>query len=177
MKIIARSTSKKILLLSLFFIASGHLYADDNEKDDNRNPQGCEDTGYQFNLNTLQLLPREAGLTQSMYFLKNTANQKLTLYQMREEDSSRSMYLNHQIGLGEWAVFSTTETKVNFICTVPDGKSSYGKIVNCADNIKVCEYPRVKYGMNNRGNYWLVNSTTKNGAIREVVRYGIIPAV
>ena len=88
MKTIARSTMdfrkklmKKTLLLSLFFIASGHLYAASEDKEDERNPQGCENTGYEFNLNTLKLLPQEAGVTQSMYFLKNTANQKLTLFQ------------------------------------------------------------------------------------------------
>lgn len=175
MKTIASVLIKKALLLSLCVVASGHLYAE--EKEDNRNPLGCKDVGYQYNLNTLQLLARDAGMSQSMYFLYNTSNQKVTLYQMRDEDSSRSMYLNHEIGAGEWAVLSTTDNKMKFICTAPEANSRYGKIVNCSDNVRVCEYTNVKYGMNNRGNYWLVNSTTKNGAIREVVRYGIIPAI
>ena len=41
--------------------------------------------------------------------------------------------------------------------------------------LKVCEYVRVKYGMNNSSNPWLVRSNASSGAIREVVQYGIIP--
>lgn len=163
-------------MLCLLGSLSSYAYATE-PVEDNRNPQGCRDIGYEFNLNSLHLLSKNAGLTQSMYFLYNTSRQKLTLYQMRGEESSRSTYLNHEIGAGEWAVLSTTDIKMKFVCTIPESASRYGKIVNCSDNLRVCEYTNVKYGMNNRGNYWLVNSTTKNGAIREVVRYGIIPAV
>ena len=34
---------------------------------------------------------------------------------------------------------------------------------------------RVKYGLNNKGNYWLVGSNTSGGAVNEVLHYGIIP--
>ncbi|MDP1602348.1 MAG: endopeptidase IV [Legionella sp.] len=174
MKNIANSPVKKALLLSLLLTGSGNLYA---EKEDNRNPLGCNDVGYEFVMDTLHLVPGKAGPSQSLYFLFNTLREKVTLYQMRDEDSSHSMYLNHAINPEQWAVLSTTERKVKYICTVPDGKSQYGKIVDCATSLRICEYTNVKYGMNNRGNYWLVNSNTRNGAIREVVRYGIIPAI
>jgi hypothetical protein len=175
MKNIANSPVKKALLLSVLVAGSATLYA--AEKEDNRNPLGCRDVGYEFVMDTLHLLPSKAGPSQSLYFLFNAQPVKVSLYQMRDEDSSRSMYLNHTINPGQWAVLSTTERKVKYICTVPEGKSQYGKIVDCATSIRVCEYTNVKYGMNNRGNYWLVNSNTRNGAIREVVRYGIIPAI
>ena len=69
----------------------------------------------------------------------------------------------------------SSSERMKYICTVHDGKSSHGRIVDCANSLKVCEYARVKYGMNNRGNYWLVQGNTRSGAIREVVYYGIIP--
>ncbi len=147
------------------------------EKDDNRNPLGCNDVGYTFDLKTLQLLPEHAGAGQSLYFIFNKSKQPITLFQMRDLDSSRSMYFNHKIDTAHWAVLATCESKMKYICTIDDGQSHYGKVVDCKDHLRICEYDNVKFGMNNKGNYWLVNSNNRNAAVREVVRYGIIPAV
>lgn len=165
----------KVFGLSLLMMASGTLFAE--EKEDDRFPSGCRDTGYQFELKTVQLLPHTTASRQSMYFLYNSLPEKVTLFQMRDGESSRSMFLNHVISPRQWAVLSTSEKKVKYICTVPEKNSRYGKIIDCKESLKVCEFTNVKYGLNNRGNYWLVNSNTKNGALREVVRYGIIPAI
>jgi hypothetical protein len=177
---IVRKTPVRVVVLSLLFIASGNIAATTapiEEKDNNKNPLGCRNVGYQFDMKTVHLLPTEFGHKQSMYFLFNKLGQKVTLYQMRDEDSSRSMYLNHVINAGQWAVLSTSEPKVKYICTVPDNKLPHGQIVDCGESLKVCEYTNVKFGMNNRGNYWLVNSNTRGGALQEVLRYGIIPAI
>jgi len=158
------------MVLSLSNIA----FAGDDENDV-RNPLGCLDVGYEFELKTLSLFPKEAGTRNSLYFIRNKSNQRVNLYQMRQGDSSLSMFLNHDIHPNRWAVLSTCEQEVKYICTVDDRKSKYGKIVDCADNLQVCEFARVRFGLNNRGNHWIVNSNTRNGAVREVVRYGIIP--
>jgi len=139
-----------------------------------RSPLGCRDVGYTFDLNVLQILPRSTGDDQSLYFMFNKTDKAINLYQMRQSESSQSVYLNHVIHPHRWAVLSSSE-RMNYICTMDDRKTSHGKIVDCADSLNVCEYARVKYGMNNRGNYWLARSNSRNGAIREVVYYGIIP--
>ena len=144
------------------------------EKED-KSPLGCRDVGYQFELKTLKLLPKEAGARQSLYFIFNARSNNVNLYQMLKDDSTRSMYLNHVITARQWSVLSTSEKELKYICTVDDPKMTYGKIVDCAESLKVCEYARVKYGMNNTGNYWLVNSNTSGGAVNEVLHYGIIP--
>lgn len=171
----ASGKTLKVLGLSLLMTACGTLFAE--EKEDDRFPLGCRDTGYQFELKTVHLMPHTTASRQSMYFLFNSRSDKVNLFQMRDDESSRSMFLNHVINPRQWAVLSTSEKKVKYICTVPEKNSRYGKIVDCGDSLKVCEFTNVKYGLNNRGNYWLVNSNTKNGALREVVRYGIIPAI
>lgn len=165
-----------VFLISMLLGSDAFAAKEAKEVEDNRMPLGCYNAGYQFDLKTLRLLPGEAGERQSMYFIFNTLNQKISLYQMRNEESSRSMYLNHVINARQWAVLSTSEKQVKFICTVPEAKSNYGKIVDCSESVQVCEYTNVRYGLNNRGNYWIVNSNTRNGALREVVHYGIIPA-
>ncbi|AHE66398.1 hypothetical protein [Legionella oakridgensis] len=145
------------------------------EKEDASNPLGCRDVGYQFQLKILELLPEEAGERNSLYFVFNKLDKPINLYQMRHGESSRSIYLNHLIQPKQWAVLSTCEKQLKYICTVDDSKSHYGKVVDCEQSVQVCEFARVRFGLNNRGNHWIVNSNTKGGAVREVVHYGIIP--
>lgn len=167
---------KKIILMLLPLVClTENSWAARGE--DSSNPTGCRDVGYQFDLKTLQFLPEKAGARQSMYFIYNKRGETVNLYQMRGNEGTRSLYLNHVISQKQWGVLSTNEKKLKFICTVNDPAFHYGRIVDCADSLQVCEYTNVKYGLNNKGNYWLVNSNTKNEAVRSVVRYGIIPAV
>ena len=146
-----------------------------NADDLTRNPLGCRDVGYKFAMNTLRVLPSSPGDRQSLYFLMNTANQPVHLYQMLPNSSTRSTYLNHTIRGQEWAVLATSMPEVTYICTVDQAGNSYGKIVQCADHLKICEYTRVRFGLNNRGNFWVVSSNSRGGAVGDVVRYGIIP--
>ncbi len=143
--------------------------------DDIKSPLGCRDVGYQYELKVLKLLPSAVGDRNSLYFFFNKLNQPITLYQMLGDDGARSMHLNHVVNARQWAALSTSEQSLKYICSKGDGKSTYGEIVDCADSIKVCEYARVTYGMNNRGNIWLVKSNTRQGAVQEVLNYGIIP--
>lgn len=160
-------------MLCLSSMVSMNSFAEDTEA---KRPLGCKDVGYEFELKILRLLPLETNDKQSLYFIFNSLTDKsINLYQMRQEDSTRSIYMNHVIRPRQWAVLSTSEPEVRYICTTNDGKSNYGKVVDCAESLKVCEYARVKYGMNNRGNYWLVDGNTSTGAVYEVLHYGIIP--
>jgi hypothetical protein len=161
-----------VLIYGVFF---GTTLGFSAEKRDDKSPLGCRDVGYQFELKVLELLPGETGEKQSLYFIFNALSKPIHLYQMLKDDSSRSMFLNHEISPRQWAVLSTSEKEVKYICTIDDPKLSYGKIVDCSQSLKVCEYTRVKYGMNNKGNYWLVKSNTSGGAVNQVIHYGIIP--
>jgi hypothetical protein len=148
----------------------------DSEKE-TRYPIGCRPVGYAESLKVLSLFPGKEGALQSMYFFYNKRPETVSLYQMRDKDSEYSTRYNHSIKGGAWAVLAVGEPHVKFICSLGDGKKEYGQILDCADTIKVCEYVNVKFGLNNKGNYWIVDSNTRNGAVNEVVHYGIIPAV
>lgn len=186
------NTIKKITSISLMFclgLISTHLEAAKPkkndpkemqakaEKEEARFPIGCKPVGYKESLKVLSLFPGKEGALQSLYFFFNKSPQTVSLYQMRDEDSQYTTRYNHTIGGRQWAALATGEPLVRFICTLGDGKKSYGKIIDCADTIKVCEYVNVKFGLNNKGNYWIVDGTTRNGAVNEVVHYGIIPGV
>ena len=143
--------------------------------DESKSPLGCRDMGYQFKLNVMKIQPEAAGDRQSLYFVFNRLNRPVNLYQMLGEDSVRTMALNHVINAQQWSILATGEKELKYICTVDDAKSKHGKIVSCSDSVKVCEYARVKFGLNNRGNYWISSSTNRNRAVADALHYGIIP--
>ncbi|MCP0914095.1 endopeptidase IV [Legionella sp. 27cVA30] len=178
-KTIMRNATLPLLLcvcgISLAQAAAPSAPKKEKPNEERQNPLGCRDVGYQFELKVLELLPEAAGERNSLYFILNKLDKPINLYQMRSNDSARSMYLNHVIQGNQWAVLSTCEKNLKYICTVNEGKSPYGKIVDCGESLQVCEYARVRFGLNNRGNYWVVKSTNRSGAVREVVHYGIIP--
>lgn len=146
-------------------------------KEDTRFPIGCKPVGYQQRLKVLSLFPGQEGALQSLYFFYNQLPQTISLYQMYDEGSEYSARFNHSIRPNQWAALATGEPLVKFICTLGDGKKSYGKIVDCAETVKVCEYVNVKFGLNNKGNFWVSDGNSRNGAVNDVVRYGIIPGV
>lgn len=145
------------------------------KENDFKPPLGCRDAGYKFDLRLLKVLPGEDGQRHSLYFVYNMLDKPINLYQMRPNDGTGSLYLNHTIRGGQWGVLSTCEKEIKYICTVDDDQSSHGKIVDCAQGLRICEYANVAFGLNTRGNHWLVSSSSKNSAVRQVVHYGIIP--
>ena len=167
------------IYIGLFCLCMQAYSAAINSDNDNRNPLGCRDVGYNFELNTLLLTPGESGSRQSLYFIFNKLTEPINLYQMRADEGMRTLYLNHSIQQQQWAVLATSEKTLRFLCTINLSAakvSHYGRIVNCSDSIKICEYNNVIFGLNNRGNYWLNNSYSRNGAVNAVVHYGVIPA-
>jgi hypothetical protein len=165
---------KNLIALSLT-MSTLTAFADKAKEDESRSPLGCRDQGYVFKLNVLKVLPQAEGDKQSLFFIYNKLNKPINMYQMLGDASTESTYLNHVINSKQWAVLATSEPELNYICAIDSSASSHGKIVDCAESVKVCEYARVKFGLNNRGNYWFVNSNSRNGAVRDVTNYGIIP--
>ncbi|TAL59686.1 MAG: endopeptidase IV [Legionella sp.] len=152
--------------------------ADQREiKDNHRFPTGCRPVGYKEALKIITLYPGKEGALQSMFFFYNQRAEPVSLYQMNDKISAYSTRFNHTIRGNAWAVLATGEPEVKFICSLGDGKKDYGQILDCAETIKICEYVNVKFGLNNKGNFWIVDGNTRNGAVNEVVRYGIIPGV
>ena len=140
-----------------------------------QNPLGCKDLGYKFVFNTLTILPESVGERQSLYFVFNKLNKPVKLYHMTHNNSELRTSLDHTINPSQWAVLATSEQELKYICTVDNTASQHGHVINCRDSLKLCEYTKVKFGMNNRGNFWMPGSNTRGGAVGDVVRYGIIP--
>lgn len=179
MKIITKTLCGSLSLLavsSLLTLAAGTAFAKSADVE-SRLPTGCKSVGFKHYLKALSLFPGDEGAKQSMYFIFNKLSQPVNLYEMRDKESEFTARLTHAVHANSWAVLAASEPEIKFACALGDGKSAYGKVVDCAEAVTVCEYVNVKFGLNNKGNFWIVNSNTRNGAINEVVRYGIIPGV
>lgn len=174
-----------LALFSLMSVSWARSSAEELEAqytDPAKSPLGCRNTGYDFVWNIVRLihvmdpneLDQEEG-GQALFFVYNRTQHPLYLYQMLHDESTRSTYLNHMILPQQWAVLATNQKEVRYICSTNTDKSRYGKVVNCQDSIKICEYVRVKFGLNNRGNFWVVDNASRGAAVGQVVRYGIIP--
>ncbi len=137
-------------------------------------PRGCHNEGYAFHYKTLTLLPAKAGNYDSVYFIYNKSNSTINLYQLKDANEHLGLNINNKIKPHKWGVYSPDEEQVRFACSIPSSKYDHGKLIDCRKALKVCEYTKVKYGLNNRGNYWMARSTTKNGAIRRSVIIGVL---
>lgn len=137
-------------------------------------PRGCHNEGYTYHHKALTLLPAQKGNNDSVYFIYNTSNSTINLYQLKNADEHMGLNINNKIKAHQWGVYSSDEAQVRFACTKPNSRYPHGKLVDCQRNLKVCEYTHVKYGLNNRGNYWMARSTTKNSAIRRAIRIGVL---
>ena len=144
-------------------------------EDTSKSPLGCRDVGYQYQLSTIELKPHSVGDKQSLYFFYNHLSQPVKLYHMLGDSTSHETFLNHTIAPKQWAVLATGMEQVKYMCAVHADDGSLGTMTPCQDSIKVCEFARVKFGLNNKGNFWIVNGNTRAGAVSEVVHYGIIP--
>lgn len=166
--------SLTLLTPSLLVFASAESY-ENGFTSKIKSPLGCKDVGYEYRLNTVSFLPETIGERQSLYFVYNKLGKPINLLQMLKSSSTRNTFLNNTIKPNTWTVLATSEKELKYICTVNDNQDKFGKVVDCANSLKICEYTRVKFGLNNRGNYWLGNGTTRGSAVGNVVRYGIIP--
>lgn len=158
-----------IRLMVLLFCLILQAYADADEE--SRRPYACKNVGYRFFMNTLELQPRSEGDKESLYFFYNQSDEPLLLYHLLGQKAYTQTFLNQQLAPKQWAALILGEKKVRFLCAQGDDRH----IVSCPSNLTVCEFAKTRFGINNRGHFWLVIAASKEQAIRQVEHYGIVP--
>jgi hypothetical protein len=144
-------------------------------EDTAKSPLGCRDLGYEYRLNTLVLKPHREDANPSLYFFYNRLSQPVKLYHLVGDKTGQTTFLNHTVQPRQWAALAIGQTDYKYLCAIHADKDNLGDMINCQDSIKVCEFAKVKFGLNNRGSFWIVKGNTRAGAVSEVVHYGIIP--
>ena len=132
-------------------------------------PRGCEITGFGFNQNFLIL--NEHG-QQALYLLQNHSNQTVELeHYETKPDAFMSPKLESKLAPSHWSAFASDVQMLHFQCFVTHGDER--SVVNCADILDVCQYPRVKFALSNQGNYWVSTDKVRQQVLTDATSKGI----
>lgn len=137
-------------------------------------PTGCQTIGYQFVHGLLTLTPVTEEHPQAVFFIHNASNKDVKLLQVRDGKEPYTMYNNISISPNQWAVYATDEQLTKFICLNNSKEITAGAILDCKDLLKICEFPKVVFSLNNRGNYWATTNRPMNEAVRAIIRQGVL---
>ena len=71
-----------------------------------------------------------------------------------------------------WATIAISEENMNFNCNhISKGQI---KLINCANAIRICQYPRVKFTLSNLGTYWIAKNKTLRNSMSKAIKKGIL---
>jgi hypothetical protein len=131
-------------------------------------PRGCEVSGFGYEQNFLIL--NETG-AQSYYLIQNRSDSKIQLERHDTEEAFMSPPLQADLDPLNWAAFASDVQNVNFKCYKQ--VDEHTSLVHCKDVLDVCQYPRARFALSNRGNYWITVNKTQHVAIQDSVAKGI----
>ncbi|MFY7698018.1 MAG: enhanced entry protein EnhB [Legionella sp.] len=131
-------------------------------------PHGCEVTGFGFNNSYLILNDSD---TQKFYLLANRTDKKIELERLETSDLSINPQLQSKIDPFNWSAFASDINNFHFQCYTLENDSRY--LVNCADVLEVCQYPRARFALSNMGNYWVSTNKPKDWVIKDAAAKGI----
>lgn len=133
-------------------------------------PRGCEVTGFGFNENDLVLNERGE---QSFFLIQNRLDKKIELeHYETNPDVFMSPKLENKFDPSRWAAFASDIENLHFKCYTQDKGDRLA--VNCRDALDVCQYPRVKFALSNKGNYWISTNKALEQVIKDAVAKGIL---
>lgn len=96
------------------------------------------------------------------------------MLQTRTGDEPYILHTNTSIKPSSWSAFATDEKNMKFICVHKSNNIAGYEVVNCKNNLKLCEFKYARFGTNHRGNYWLVKNKSMRGAFRGARWHGIL---
>ena len=70
-----------------------------------------------------------------------------------------------------WSAFASDISSYAFQCFLSEGEQR--RQVACEDFLDICQYPRVKFALSNRGTYWVSTNKSSKNVIQEAVTKGI----
>lgn len=131
-------------------------------------PKGCEVTGFGYHDQYL-ILNQDA--QQTFFLIQNHVNQTVQLQRHETHDVFMSPKLETNLAASNWAAFASDEQNMYFQCAFKQGANYVP--VHCSEVLDVCRYPRARFALSNRGNYWVSTNKSQDLVIKEAVAKGI----
>ncbi len=72
---------------------------------------------------------------------------------------------------GSWAAFASDMPYLTFECRTTENEQT--KLINCAEALEICEYPRAKFALSNMGNYWVSANKPQRDIVNDAASKGI----
>jgi hypothetical protein len=169
---------KKLIILVVCGMLIGVSYAAPKPKKPKRVfPHGCKEVGIEFHGKDLMLKPENIEDPQTLYLFFNQTKNKVKMQYQSKEEALVSPEWRTLIKPRRWAAFAMNQTQMRFACYVVKGRKKRRKRVQvyCSDVLRTCHYPRAKFSLGNRGNYWVAENRSRNRAVRDAIRKGILP--
>lgn len=132
-------------------------------------PRGCEVKDFVFYRDFLVL--NEHG-NQTFYLMQNFSKETVELEHFETKtDAFMSPKLEAKIAPNHWSAFAADVSQLYFRCYRQQNEERV--IVNCADYLHVCQYPRVKFALSNKGSYWVSTDKAQSQVIKDSTAKGI----
>lgn len=132
-------------------------------------PRGCELSGFGFDDPYVIF----NDVDQQTYFLMNNhSTLPIQLERVETEDTFMSPKLESKLKPGRWSGLASDMSHVHFQCfTQTQGMAT---LVNCREVLTICQYPRAKFALSNKGTYWVSTNKPQKTIIRDSTRKGIL---
>jgi len=158
------------LTLSLIAITANATAASKEQ----RFPHECTAQGYQLTPYSVTFTPTAKYHPQALYFVKNISNKNVNLLQTRTGDEDYVNYLQNTIKPNLWSSLALDEPETTFICTTTNNRTGKPFAIDCSKVLDICEFTRVRFGENHRGNYWISHNKSMRATFNSTKWHGVL---
>lgn len=131
-------------------------------------PRGCEVKGFAFSNG--HLIINDSG-KQSFYIIRNRSTVPIQMQRVETHNMFMSPPLTAKFNALASSAFASDIMNFHFECLTTDQENI--QLLNCADVLDICEYPRVRFALSNMGNYWVSVNKTQQEVVNDAVAKGI----
>jgi hypothetical protein len=131
-------------------------------------PRGCEVTGFGYS-GTFLLLNGTG--EQAFYLIQNRSDSTVELERSDMQDAFMTPPLQATLDPTHWSAFASDVKNLQFQCYKRVEASI--QAIDCRDVLDVCQYPRARFALSNKGNYWISTNKDQSGVIQDAVAKGI----
>jgi hypothetical protein len=132
-------------------------------------PRGCESSGFGYDDPYVIFNDTDQ---QTYFLIQNHAALPIQLERVETEDTFMSPKLESKLQPARWSAFASDMSHVHFQCfTQTEGTPT---LVNCREVLTICQYPRAKFALSNKGTYWVSTNKPQKTIIHDSTHKGIL---
>ncbi|MDF1683360.1 MAG: enhanced entry protein EnhB [Legionellaceae bacterium] len=132
-------------------------------------PRGCESSGFGFDDPYVIFNDTEQ---QTYFLIQNHSALPIQLERVETEDAFMSPKLESKLNPARWSAFASDMSNVHFQCFTHTNGTPI--LINCRQALTICQYPRAKFALSNKGTYWVSTNKAQKKIIHDSTRKGIL---